>query len=166
MTISTIKLAAACSGILVAAGLVAWAGGQGGQSLGGVPVIALCAALAFAINWLAFLPAYAFQTEHYFDLTGSLTYLALVALALVSAGAGDPRALLLAALVGAWALRLGLFLFARIRADGSDARFDALKPDFGRFLLTWTLQGLWVFLTLSCALAAMTSLALSNFWSR
>jgi steroid 5-alpha reductase family enzyme len=38
-----------------------------------------------------------------------------------------------------------------------DERFDTIKPSFSRFLMAWTLQGLWVFLTLSAALAAMTS---------
>jgi steroid 5-alpha reductase family enzyme len=60
--------------------------------------------------------------------------------------------------VAVWAVRLGSFLFARILRDRSDRRFDALKPSLPRFLLTWTLQGLWVLLTLACALAAMTSL--------
>ena len=45
----------------------------------------------------------------------------------------------------------------RYIADGGDGRMDALKPNFVRFLMTWTLQGLWVFLTASCALAAMTT---------
>ena len=61
------------------------------------------------------------------------------------------------AIVAVWTVRLGSFLFARINRDGKDARFDELKPSFPRFLMTWTLQGLWVFLTLACALAAMTS---------
>jgi steroid 5-alpha reductase family enzyme len=52
---------------------------------------------------------------------------------------------------------LGSFLFARIVRDGSDRRFDNLKPSLLRFCMTWSLQGLWVLLTLSCALAAMTS---------
>ena len=101
---------------------------------------------------------YAAQTERCFDLTGSLTYLAVVGCA-VTLGGCEPRALLLALLVCIWALRLGSFLFARIRREGADHRFDELKPDFARFLLTWTLQGLWVFLTLSCALAAITASA-------
>jgi steroid 5-alpha reductase family enzyme len=123
----------------------------------GAPVFALCAVLAFAINWIAFVPAYFFQTERYFDLTGSMTYVSLVAVALTLGSQPDPRALLLGALALVWAVRLGAFLFARILRDASDRRFDSLKPSFGRFLLTWTLQGLWVLLTLSCALAAMTS---------
>jgi steroid 5-alpha reductase family enzyme len=154
---TTSKTAGALVAISALAGAVAWAGSQGGVTLAGLPAFALCAGVAFGANWVAFVPSYIFQTERYFDLTGSLTYIALVVLALVSRGTLDPRTLLLALLAGTWALRLGSFLFARIRADGSDARFDTLKPDFGRLLLTWTLQGLWVFLTLSCALAAMTT---------
>ncbi len=142
--------------LAVGAGIM-WAGSQGGRMAGGWPVFALCGAAAFVINWLVFVPSYIGQTERYFDLTGSLTYLTLVALALVLGGSSDPRTLLLALLVATWAARLGSFLFMRISRDGHDGRFDALKPSFSRFLMTWTLQGLWVLLTLSCALAAMTS---------
>lgn len=124
-----------------------------------MPLFALCGALAFVVNWLAFAPAYLRQTEHFYDLTGSLTYLTLIAVGLALAGAPDPRALLLGVLVAIWALRLGSFLFLRIRREGSDTRFDAIKPSFARFLMAWTLQGLWVFVTLSCALAAITSAA-------
>ncbi|MHC4447498.1 MAG: DUF1295 domain-containing protein [Planctomycetota bacterium] len=142
--------------ILSIAAAIGWAGSQGGQRVGAVPVFALCGALCFALNWLVFVPSYAARTERYFDLAGSLTYLTVGACA-VSLGNRDLRALLLALMVGLWALRLGSFLFARIRREGADGRFDALKRDFARFLLTWTLQGLWVFLTVSCALAAITA---------
>jgi steroid 5-alpha reductase family enzyme len=144
--------------ILIIAFVIGWAGSQGGQRVGEVPVFALCGILCFALNWLVFVHAYAAQTERYFDLTGSLTYLTVLACG-VALGNRDPRALLLALLVAVWALRLGTFLYSRIRREGVDRRFDALKPDFARFLLTWTLQGLWVFLTVSCALAAITATA-------
>jgi len=144
--------------VLLIAAAIGWAGSQGGHRIGGVPVFALCGVLCFALNWLVFIHAYTAQTERYFDLTGSLTYLMVIACG-VGLGNRDPLALLLALLVGLWALRLGSFLFSRIRRDGVDHRFDALKPDFAGFLLTWTLQGLWVFLTASCALAAITAAA-------
>lgn len=143
--------------ILTIAAAVAWAGSQGGVRAGPLPVFAWCGLLAFAVNWVAFVPAYRHQTERYYDLTGSLSYVSVVALALALRGDLHGRGLLLAVLVCVWALRLGSFLFARIRRDGGDGRFDALKPSLPRFLMTWTLQGLWVFLTLSCALAAITS---------
>ena len=121
------------------------------------PLFVLCGVLAFGVNWIVFVPSYLAQTEHYFDLTGSLTYLALILFAVVMNPVGDPRSFLLAGLVLLWAVRLGTFLFRRVKADGSDGRFDQLKPHFPTFLMVWTLQGLWVFLTLACVLAAMTS---------
>jgi steroid 5-alpha reductase family enzyme len=159
MTRTTRQSVLAILAVLAVGAAIAWAGSRGGATVLGLPLFALCALLSFAINWAAFLPAWSAQTERYYDLTGTLTYLTLVACALVLGGEPDARALLLGGLVCVWALRLGSFLFARIRREGSDRRFDALKPDFARFLLAWTLQGLWVFLTVSCALAAMTSLA-------
>eukprot|EP00128_Syssomonas_multiformis_P006237 Colp12_sorted_trinity150504_noHs@750 len=46
-----------------------------------------------------------------------------------------------------WAFRLGSFLFTRILKDGRDTRFEKIKPNPVRFLVAWTIQGLWVFLT-------------------
>ena len=143
--------------ILLIAAAIGWAGSQGGARAAGLPIFAWCAGLAFAINWVAFVPAWLQQSERYFDLTGSLSYLSLVALSLGLHADPDPRALLLGGMVAGWAIRLGSFLFARIRRDGSDGRFDRIKPSLPRFLMAWTLQGLWVLLTSSCALAAMTS---------
>ena len=107
----------------------------------GYPLFALAALWAFALNWFIFVPSFLAHTEHYFDATGSLTYLTLAVGTLWLTGASDPRVLLLAAMVVLWALRLGTFLFARVRADGRDGRFDALKVSFPRFFMTWTLQG-------------------------
>lgn len=135
---------------------VAWAGSQGSIERAGMPLFAICAGLAFVVQWLVFVPSFLARSEHLFDLTGSLTYLALVALVVVATDGGDARTRVLAALVAIWALRLGTFLFLRIRSAGRDTRFDAIKQSFSRFLMAWTLQGLWVFLTLSAALAAMT----------
>ena len=142
--------------VIVLALLLALAGSQGGIWYRGFPVFALCAALAFALQWLAFVPAYYLQTEKFYDLTGSLTFMLLVSLAL-ALGVGGDRAVLIATCVIIWALRLGSFLFHRILQDGSDTRFDRIKPVATRFFFTWTLQGLWVLTTLACALAAMTT---------
>ena len=59
-------------------------------------------------------------------------------------------------MVVVWASRLGAFLFRRVKRDGRDGRFDTIKTDPLRFFMTWTLQGLWVLLTLACALAIIT----------
>lgn len=141
--------------VAVGAG-VAVAGGAGGLEVAGVPVFALCAGLAFAVNWAAFVPAYLTRSERFYDLTGTLTYLTVVAVA-VAAGSGSALSIVLAALIAIWALRLGTFLVQRIRRDGSDGRFDEIKVDPAQFLMSWTLQALWVVLTAGAALAAMTS---------
>lgn len=144
--------------VLAVAGLVAWSCSQGSVSVGGWPVFGLCMGFAFVVQWLVFLPSYLARTEHFFDLTGSLTYLSVVGLALILNQA-DLRGYLIAILVGVWAVRLGSFLFMRVRAAGSDGRFDKLKHNFPAFLLTWTLQGLWVSLSLAAGLVVLTSKA-------
>ena len=140
---------------LTVASFVAVMGSAGGLLINGISALGLACVVAFAIQWLAFIPAFLRQTEHFFDLTGSLTYISLALFGVFISGA--PRSFLLGLLVLIWAARLGTFLFSRVREDGSDRRFNSIKPDFAQFLMTWTLQGLWVFLTLSPALAAMTS---------
>jgi steroid 5-alpha reductase family enzyme len=142
--------------ILVAAG-VAWAGSQGGGTAGGVPVFALAVAVAFVIQWLAFIPAWLLRSEAFYDLTGSLTYISVAVLAVALAPAVDGRSLLLLALIVIWAARLGTYLFRRIRRAGKDERFDEIKKSLPRFLIAWTVQGLWVSLTLAAALAAITT---------
>jgi len=137
--------------------LVALTGSSGGLRWGNFPIFAWGALLIFLVQWVVFVPSWFAHTEHFFDLTGSLTYLAVVALALISHGSVNPYSLLVAAMVTAWALRLGAFLASRVRATGSDSRFDAMKYQFAWFLMTWTLQGLWVLLTAGAALAAITS---------
>jgi len=141
--------------------LIGWlfglAGSQGGSLVAGFPLFALLVGLAFVIQWLAFIPAFLLQTEKFFDLTGSLTYLTVVTLGILLAQAVDARAILLWAMVVIWAVRLGTFLFGRIRKAGKDARFDDIKPSFIRFLNVWTIQGLWVTFTVGAALAAITT---------
>jgi len=148
--------------LLVAAG-VAWAGSRGGLAVGGVPLFALAGVVAFVIQWVVFVPSYRAQTEHWYDITGSATYLTVTIGTLLLAGRFDARSILLTLLVCVWALRLGTFLFRRIKKAGADTRFDDIKPSFTRFLMAWTLQGLWVFLTLAAALAAMTATSVPPF---
>ena len=128
------------------------------QKLNGYSLYLIAAVIAFVLNWLAFIPSFIAQTEHYYDITGTLTYLSILAFLFFSADLmSNPRALLLIALPSIWTLRLGSFLFSRIKKSGKDSRFDNIKPNFFRFFTSWTLQALWAFLTLSAALAVITS---------
>ena len=137
--------------------LVILAGSDGSTKVGSLAVFALCGILSYVINWIVFVPSNQAKTEHYFDLTGSITYLTLTVVALLLSDDLDARAVIVAAMVILWAGRLGSFLFARVKRDGRDGRFDRIKTDPLRFFMTWTLQGLWVLLTLACGLAIITS---------
>ena len=142
---------------LIIATLILLAGSQGSLSLQGLPLFAICGAIGFALHWAIFIPSYAFQTEHYFDLTGSLSYIATVIVAVVLNPSLDIRDLIICAMILVWAVRLGSFLFWRIKKDGQDKRFIVMKTKFTWFLLTWTLGGLWVLVTMAAGLAALTS---------
>lgn len=143
--------------VVLLGALVALAGSQGGATLGGVPVFGLAVVAAFVIQWLVFIPAFRAQTEKFFDLTGSLTYTSITLLLVLFTPGVDARALLLAAMVLVWALRLGTFLFRRVSRAGKDDRFDDIKPSLVRFLNVWNIQGLWVTFTAAAAWVGITS---------
>ena len=153
---SNTQIVTAIAIAVVIGAFVSWAGSDGGQKVGPIPLFALCGAMAFGINWLVFVPSSLAQTEHYYDLTGGLTYITTVVVAVVLSGTTDPRALLVAAMVLFWSLRLATFLFRRISSAGGDDRFDTIKNRPLRFFMAWTLQGLWVLLTAAAAFAIIT----------
>jgi steroid 5-alpha reductase family enzyme len=149
--------------VLVLGALLALAGSHHGQVLGSVPLFALAVAAAFVVQWVAFVPAYVRRTETWFDLTGSLTYVTVTVALLALTPERDARGMLLAALVVVWALRLGPFVFRRVRRAGSDDRFDEIKQSAPRFLLVWTVQGLWVTFTAMAAWVGITSTTRTGF---
>lgn len=126
----------------------------------GLQVIQQAVLIAFLIQWLLFVPAFFFQTEKFYDLTGSATYLFIVSYvsfqsySVINVNIGS---FLLASFIILWAIRLGSFLFTRIHKSGEDKRFKFIKPSPTRFFMTWTLQGMWVSLCSMCALTAIAS---------
>ena len=116
--------------------------------------------LAYVIHWIAYIPAYIFQTEKFYDLTGSVTYLSVVWFVFlstyqsISLNFGN---LILVLLISIWTIRLGLFLFMRIHKAGEDKRFRTIKTSASQFFMTFTLSGLWVTLCSMCALVAISS---------
>jgi steroid 5-alpha reductase family enzyme len=147
--------------LLIAVGIV-WAGSFSGQWVNadietGLTVFASCALIAFIVQWIALIPAYVLKTEHFYDLTGGATYLAVIIFAFMQSEQHDLRSIILTCLVAIWAIRLAGFLFLRVRKQGSDSRFDEIKLNFWRFSIAWTVQGLWVLITAGAAIAAITS---------
>ncbi|KAL4106256.1 hypothetical protein PRIC1_004308 [Phytophthora ramorum] len=108
----------------------------------------LYAAVSVGVQWLsALLYAIPKQDERFFDLTGSVTYALVSLLAYTTNGPASWRTSLLTALVWLWCVRLGAFLFLRISECGEDKRFKEIRANPLRFLGVWSIQGLWVLLT-------------------
>ena len=116
--------------------------------------------LAFLIQWVLFVPAYIFQTEKFYDLSGSLTYISVVSFCFYNNYESNNinlGNLIISLTIIIWAIRLGSFLFIRIKKAGEDIRFREIKKSPSRFFMTWTLQGMWVSLCSACALAGIAN---------
>ena len=146
--------------ILLAVGLptgVATFANPEGVRINDWPVLTALALVAYAIQWVAFIPARLLQTERFYDLTGSMTYMAVTLGAITLATQPSKAQWLIAIMIFLWAGRLGIFLFRRIHDSGGDQRFDHIKVSSSRFFVAWTLQGSWVVMTSCAALTAILS---------
>ena len=112
----------------------------------------------FLIQWALFIPAYVFKTEKFYDLAGSSTYIFAVSYILYDSSQNLTNLILGTAII-VWAVRLGSFLFFRIKKAGEDKRFKEIKQSPTRFFLAWSLQGMWVSM---CSLCALTALSTEN----
>ena len=85
--------------------------------------------LSFIIHWLLFIPAYVFKTEKFYDLTGTISYISIVLYVLLSSNHGISKFgnIIVSSLIIIWTLRLGTFLFIRIKKAGEDKRFREIK---------------------------------------
>ena len=123
--------------------------------------------LIFIIHILVFIPSYIYQTEHYYDLTGGITFISSVLFLLLSRyfyfNSIDNVSLVVSLLVSIWTIRLSSFLFLRVKKVGKDVRFTEIKKDFKRFLLAFMLSGLWVFMCLLPTIVILTSSVLKEF---
>ena len=76
-----------------------------GRFFMGLPVIAALFLGVFVIQWVGFAIAWFLRTERYYDLTGSLTYIAVVTLAWFMGDGPAQGATLLLIAVSVWAIR-------------------------------------------------------------
>ena len=147
---------------ILTAYLVAIAASVDGVFLSGIPIILLCAVVSFVTHWMIAAPSLITSSEKYFDFTGMVATLLVVLtamFALLSSGAeASIRSVFVASFVSVWTLRLGIFLYKRIVKAGEDIRFRDIKKSLPKFLMTWTLSALWVFLT---TVNAITLIALN-----
>jgi|TARA_Y100000385_G_scaffold70268_1_gene70571 steroid 5-alpha reductase family enzyme len=148
---------AAC---ILTAYFVAMAAKVEGAHLIGTPVILLCAVVSYVVHWVIAVPSLITSSEKYFDFTGMIATLFVVATAIFALISSGKEVSIQSAIVGifvaAWTLRLGTFLYKRIVKSGEDKRFREIKKSLPKFLMTWTLSALWVFLTTVNALTIIT----------
>lgn len=128
--------------------------------LSGVNLVGHLLIMCFVIQWIAYIPAFLLKTEKFYDLTGSITYIGTILFALYATGSFQDLQLgnlIVGMAIIIWAVRLGSFLFMRIHKDKKDGRFDSIKTSFSQFFMTWTLQGMWVFICSSAAFIAIAN---------
>ena len=113
--------------------------------------------MAVLIQFAIFLPSFIFQTEKFYDLTGSLTFISVTSIAYFSLDNPSTIDTILYLYVIVWAGRLGIFLFRRIIKDGKDERFDKAKKKFFWFLQYWMGQAAWVVFTAGASILAILS---------
>ncbi|KID67426.1 hypothetical protein MAN_04184, partial [Metarhizium hybridum] len=113
---------------------------------------------ALAVQLAAGLPSVLASTERFFDISGSLTFLAVGALSLylphLRGRAGNAtlsrlsaswnwRQVVVTGMAMAWSARRA-YLFRRISQDGHDPRFDTLRTKPLRFASAFFMQAVWV----------------------
>ena len=115
--------------------------------------------LSFIIHWLLFIPAYVFKTEKFYDLTGTISYISIVLYVLLSSTDGiiNYGNIIVSCLIIMWTLRLGTFLYTRIKKAGEDKRFREIKKSFSWFFMAFTISGMWVSICAICALTGISN---------
>mmetsp|Transcript_102631 Transcript_102631/g.299402 ORF Transcript_102631/g.299402 Transcript_102631/m.299402 type:complete len:306 (+) Transcript_102631:60-977(+) len=115
-------------------------------------VYAVSSAITLAIQLGGFAVAFALQTEKFYDILGGVNYMALAAYSAASANqsqhpwSSEPRKILATLLLVCSRGWLLSFLAWRAHERQGDARFDGVKDKFGKFLVFWVVQGMWVML--------------------
>jgi len=81
----------------------------------GLDLVQKTVLIVFVIQWVLFIPAYLLQTEKFYDLAGSFTYIFAVLFVFYKSGENllkyDIGNLILSIVIIVWALRLGDYLF-------------------------------------------------------
>ena len=152
-----IKNIIAITVFLICIGLINVAGQNIEIEIRGMNAFTFILIIAVLLQVIFFIPSFLLKTEKYYDLVGSLTYITTISLAYLSVENKTMIDSIIYFYVMVWALRLGIYLFRRVRNDGKDVRFEKAKKHFFWFLQYWMGQALWVSLTACAAIIAILS---------
>jgi len=111
-------------------------------------LVGKAALIDFGIQWIMYFFSALFKTEKFFDLTGGSTFVLLAIYSLLWRKRFMVRQMVLTGMVSVWGLRLSSFLFHRILNSGRDVRFSKVRDNPRVLFIYWTIQGIWVFLTI------------------
>jgi steroid 5-alpha reductase family enzyme len=99
-------------------------------------------------NFTMFLIAFKQGTDKLTDISYAATFVALAVFGLVRTPETSIAKWLVFYMVLLWAIRIGSYLFIRIRKTGKDKRFDEMRGSFKKFLSFWMLQALTVWVVM------------------
>ncbi|OZJ05263.1 hypothetical protein BZG36_01943 [Bifiguratus adelaidae] len=115
-----------------------------------------------AVQAAAFAVAAPLQTEKFYDVSGSASFVAATLTSLYwqnylqyywkgtarpplpTLSSFHPRQLVLTATTLLWTTRLGGFLLYRVLQSGKDSRFDGVREKPAKFGVFWFMQAIWV----------------------
>jgi steroid 5-alpha reductase family enzyme len=128
-----------------------------------ITLLAFLLLISLGINLFMFIPAFIYRTDKLTDLSYSISFIFLILFGLFWYSP-TPQNIILSFMVILWALRLGVFLFIRIRKMEKDKRFDGIRESFLRFIKFWILQGFAVWIILVPSLFFIVGIGTDFFW--
>ena len=117
-----------------------------------LPGVKVAAFIPFGLHWLIYVPSSFKRTEVLFDATMAFSMLGTSTLLLVGPWVSKgllrsaARHLLVYACITAWAIRLGYFLWSRIKKTRRDFRHDEIKHSAAFSFFAWSAQAFWCFM--------------------
>ncbi|MBN2884977.1 DUF1295 domain-containing protein [Patescibacteria group bacterium] len=120
--------------------------------------------VSLLIQLILFVPAFIYKTDKLTDLSYSISFFILALFAFWQSDRGLSH-ILLFIMISLWAIRLGTYLFIRIRKIDRDKRFDGIRENFFKFFKFWIGQGLVVWLIMMSAILYFNQAVKINYIS-
>jgi len=117
-----------------------------------------------ALNISAYIWAYIKQTDHLTDLSYNICFFILILFLLYISPDKGLGKVLMTTMVAIWALRLGGYLFYRIKKMKKDRRFDNFRGNWMGFLKFWVLQSLSIWIIALPAMVFMLTDDPAYWW--
>lgn len=118
--------------------------------------LAVALGVSLVINLSMFVVAFRLQSDKLTDISYAVTFATIALWGLVTSEQSGYH-VVLTAMIGLWALRLGGFLLYRVIRSGQDSRFDDMRGDFFKFGKFWVAQAVTVWVMMIPSVFAYSS---------